>query len=338
MRSRARAIGVVLALLVGAGAATAAEAPSLEERVAIQAFLDAARRGELETVRTALDAGMPVDATLPIEDPRYPYTVRTALESAALYARLDLVRLLLARGATLRRDARYGVYAAGLHSSESPELLALLVARAGPGADLDADFGPALVRAAANGARSEVTYLLGIGVDPDFRSPSGSWSDPAIVRAGVHLEIVDLLLEAGADPLGGELSYVWSPLFPAALAADAERTRRYLALGIDPHLRGERGNALSLAACAWPRTSRPTQEMMERSGAVIALLLEAGVDPNVRCDGRTPLRCAEDSRDVALAEQLAAAGGRSRESLWRVVKRGASGAVLVIVLMLGGGM
>ena len=334
----AGAIGLALVLLAAAGAALAAEGASVEERVAIQGFLDAARRGELETVRGALDAGMPVDATLPIEDPRYPYTVRTALESAALYARLDVVRLLLERGATLRRDARYGIYAAGLHSSESPELLALLVAHAGPGADLDADFGPALVRAAANGARSEVVYLLEIGVDPDFRSPSGTWQDPAIVRAGRHLDIVDLLLEAGADPLGGELPYVWSPLFPAALAADAERTRRYLALGIDPQLRGERGNALSLAACAWPRTSRPTPEMMERSGAVVALLLEAGVDPNVPCGGRTPLRCAEDSHDAALAAQVAAAGGRSRESLWNVVKRGASSAAIAIVLMLGGGM
>jgi len=310
----------------------------VEQQIAVRAFLDAARRGELETVREQLDAGMPVDITLPPKNPRYPYTVRTALESAAIYARLEVVRLLLSRGASLRRDERYGVYPASLHTVESTELLALLVAHAGPGADLDADFGPALVRAAANGASSEVAYLLGLGIDPDFRSRDEPWDAPAIVRAGRHLDIVDLLIEAGADPMGGDLPYDWSPLFPAAWALDADRTRRYLALGIDPNVRGERGNALTLAACSMPRTASRSRDVMERSRAVVELLLEAGADPNVRFAGRTPMRCAEDGKDLALAAQLEAAGGRSHESAWSVVKRNVGGAAMMLVLMLGGGM
>ena len=67
-----------------------------------------AKRGALETVREGLDSGMPVAVTLPPKDPRYPYTVRTPLEAASIYARMEVVNLLLDRGATLRRDERYG--------------------------------------------------------------------------------------------------------------------------------------------------------------------------------------------------------------------------------------
>lgn len=337
MRAPSWAGGLLLAAWI-AGPALA-EAPIPVERLtAIEAFVRAAERGDLAAVEAGLAAGMPVDVTLPPKDPRYPYTVRTALEAAASYGRIDVVRLLLARGAVLRRDERYGVYAAALHMGDVPELLTLLIAAAGPDPDLDADFGPALVRAAANGAGREVDTLLTIGVDPDFRSRYEPWDDPAIVRAGTHLDIVDRLLEAGADPTGGDLAYGWSPLFPAALAADAERTRRFLAMGIDPQLRGPYGNALSLVACRWPRTSRPSSEVMQRTHGVVDLLLEAGVDPNVAYDGRTPLRCAEDAQDATLAAMLTAAGGRSHESLWRVVKRGAIKLGLGIALLLGGRM
>ena len=63
-----------------------------------------------------------------------------AIPVPSVYARMDVVRLLLARGVSLRRDERYGIYAASLHWRDAPELLALLVEHAGPDADLDADF------------------------------------------------------------------------------------------------------------------------------------------------------------------------------------------------------
>lgn len=79
---------------------------TLERQVEIQGFLEAARRGEVGTVQMILDGGMPVDVTLPPRDPRHAYTVRTALESAALYARMEVVEFLLSRGASLRRHER----------------------------------------------------------------------------------------------------------------------------------------------------------------------------------------------------------------------------------------
>jgi hypothetical protein len=116
------------------------------------------------------------------------------------------------------------------------------------------------------------------------------------------------------------------------------RTRQFLDLGVDPHLTGPRGNALSIAACITPRSVRPTAQAKSRTKAVVEQLLAEGVDPNVRYAGRTPLRCAEDNHDAGLIAVLEAAGGRSRESLWNQVRRGVAAAGLSIALMLGGGM
>jgi ankyrin repeat protein len=309
---------------------------SLDERQAIVHFLGAAQDGDLETVRARLDAGMPVDAMLPPKDPRYPYTVRTALEAAAVYARMNVVQLLLERGAKLRRHERYGVLAASLHTIESSELLAALVAHAGPGIDLDADFGPALVRAAANGALGEVDYLLDIGVDPDYRNRHEPWDDPSIVRASLQFGVIERLLDAGADPMGGDIPYRWSALLPAAEGTNAALVRRLLDLGIDPQVRGKRGNALSLASCSVPRTVRPSAERAARINEVVRMLIAAGTDPNVSSVGRTPLRCAEDSHNAELAAVLGAAGGRSHESLWVRAKRGVWMTAMSLAVMLGG--
>lgn len=327
---------LALALLVPGGAASG-EMPE-SERLAIHAYVQAALMGDAAAVHTALDAGMPVDATLPPRDPRYPYTQRTALEAAAVHARVELVELLLERGASLRRNERYGLYAAAMHEGDSPELLAALARHRGLGADLDADFGPALVRAAANGALGEVDYLLDLGVDPNYRNRHEPWDSPAIVRAQYHFEVTDRLLAAGADPTGGDLPFRWSPLFPAASAGEAERVRRLLELGVDPHVHGERGNALSLAACSAPRTSRPGAEQKTRANEVVGVLLAAGVDPNVHSDSRTPLRCAEDAGNTELAAALEAAGGRSHESLWYRAKRAVGVAVMSLAILFGGGM
>ena len=329
---------LVLAAMLTMGASHVRAVESAASPTEIQAFVSAAMHGDVPVVRRALDAGMSVDAMLEPADPRFPYTERTALEGASSQARLEMLEFLLSRGAALRRDVRHGVYAASMRSGDVPELMEMLVKVASPDSDLDADFGPALIRATANGARGEVRVLLSAGVDPNWRSTSERRNDPAIVRAGYDFEITDMLLAAGADPTGGELSYVWSLLFPAVGTLDVERTRFYLEMGIDPHLPGERGNALSMAACNSARTSRPTQAQMRRTNEIVKLLLRAGVDPNLSDMGRSPLRCAEDSHNTELALMLETAGGRSSVSLWNQIKRGATTTAISVVLMLGGGM
>lgn len=60
------------------------------------------------------------------------------------------------------------------------------------------DTGEQLLQAAAQGDARRVRSLLGLGVDPDVRDAAG-W--PALMRAGRagHLEVVRLLVQAGAD-------------------------------------------------------------------------------------------------------------------------------------------
>jgi ankyrin repeat protein len=82
-----------LALLIGLAAPAAAATPD--------DLLEAVRKGDLAAVRAALDAGVPVDAPF-----RYD---RTALSFAAGRDNLEVVRLLLERGADAnKKDSFYG--------------------------------------------------------------------------------------------------------------------------------------------------------------------------------------------------------------------------------------
>ena len=86
---RGAALLVLLALSAPAGAATPDD------------LLDAVRRGDLAGVKAALDAGVPVDAPFRYE--------RTALSFAAARGNLEIVRLLLDRGADPdKKDTFYG--------------------------------------------------------------------------------------------------------------------------------------------------------------------------------------------------------------------------------------
>jgi len=85
--------GAALALLLAVAAPVAAATPD--------DLLEAVRKGDVAAVRAALDAGVPVDAPF-----RYD---RTALSFAAGRDNLEIVRLLLERGADVNeKDSFYG--------------------------------------------------------------------------------------------------------------------------------------------------------------------------------------------------------------------------------------
>ena len=60
-------------------------------------------------------------------------------------------------------------------------------------------------------------------------------------------------------------------------------------------------------------------------------------NPIVLHDGRSPLLCADQMGNAELARRLAAAGGRSRETLWSRVKLAARRGAIFALLLLGGG-
>jgi hypothetical protein len=106
------------------GAAAAVQgAPATPE-----ALLEAVRRGDLAGVRAALDAGVPVDTPFRYE--------RTALSFAADRGNLDIVRLLLERGADPnKKDSFYGATAMTWASEKGSLAMVRLLVEHGAPAD-----------------------------------------------------------------------------------------------------------------------------------------------------------------------------------------------------------
>lgn len=160
----------------------------------VRELTQAATRGDVEAVRSALDRGAPIDAV-------DSHGLRgTALEKASAGGHVAVVELLLARGARLTFDSGTGLYAAhGAGIGGHTEMLRILVAHADPD-DLDAALSSALVGAAHNGHTDTVKYLLEIGVHVDAipARPNMPTALETAVEAG-HRELAILLLDHGAQ-------------------------------------------------------------------------------------------------------------------------------------------
>ncbi|NJL29362.1 MAG: hypothetical protein HC897_16475 [Thermoanaerobaculia bacterium] len=169
-----------------------------------------------------------------------------ALVKAERFAMIDT---LLALGARLDDRNDYGETAAMIAVlEEDEELLHALLERGA------SDAGIATARlyiAAEHGRAGEVAALLARGTNPNWRC---SWrpSTPLCNAAWRgHLEVVDLLLAAGADvdmSAAGRPDGDFSPLHNALSAGHLEIVRRLLAAGANPRLKGPGG--YQLVTCA----------------------------------------------------------------------------------------
>jgi ankyrin repeat protein len=101
------------------------------------------------------------------------------------------------------------------------------------------------------GTAEAARALIAAGADVSARSNNSFWVLPLHSAAsGGHAEIVELLLEAGAEP-DPRQRHGWTPLQAAAQNGNARSLEALLAAGADPELRNDDGqSAADLARAA----------------------------------------------------------------------------------------
>ena len=153
---------------------------------------EAAAAGVLEHVRLAVDD----DASLATAFAPDGYT---ALGLASFFGHLEIVNLLLGRGAEVNAPSRNEMAVVPLHSAAAAQHLAVAEVLTENGADVNvpsAGGSTALHRAAQNGQLSLVRLLLEHGARPDVADDEGV-TPRQLARKENHIEVADLLRRRG---------------------------------------------------------------------------------------------------------------------------------------------
>ncbi|WP_234321301.1 ankyrin repeat domain-containing protein [Streptomyces katrae] len=178
--------------------------------------------------------------------------------------------------------------------------------------DLGIDMVNKLTRAVEDGDAAAVARLLGGGVEVDAPDMARRTALELAVKAG-HVEIVRLLLAAGADPhqQTGEYEEL-TPLLQAVTWGHTSVVRALLDAGAPSCAQGK---------MSWlPLVVVPDGE---RGREIVDLLLDRGADVNGLMKGWTPLEWAAAGGQVEMVRQLLARGATSTaEALSRAYARG----------------
>jgi ankyrin repeat protein len=335
----------VIGLLLDAGADPDSALPEGQTNLMV-----IARTANVEAARLLLDAGADVNATEISEN-------QSALIWAADQAQGEMVTLLVAHGADV--NARTDVHVNEVRVSAEPRVqynpsggltpliyaarsgcLACAKALVEGGADIDAydpDGVTALITAVFNAHFDVAAYLVEAGADVnrwdwwgrtplylavDYNTlPRGGRADRPSIDDTTSLKMIEILLEAGANPnaqlkfmppfrnVGADrgadllLSTGATPLLRAAKAGDVAAVELLLEAGARPDLAVARGwkdqvggidPLMAAAGLGWQlNDTRGQQKTQEQAIAVIELLLDAGADIDGQDErGRTALHGA----------------------------------------------
>ncbi len=304
-------------LLVLAGVRIAAAAPP-EAPLA-----DAAKRADWATVETLLQQGADVDA--PQGDGS------TALHWASYRDNRDIAARLIRAGAEVDAANDLGVTPlwAACENGSSAMVKTLIEAGADPNRALPFGETP-LMTAARAGNADVVGRLLAAGADVDATTAAGAYGAQTALMWAVaqkHPAVVEVLLAHGADVHARSTTFTetvktistyanyglqcvprdecyitevrsggFTPLLFAARMGDAASARLLVAAGADVNETTPDGaSVLAVAA-------------LSGHGAVSAVLLDHGADPNAADGGYAPLHAAILHRDQTLVAALLAAG------------------------------
>eukprot|EP00741_Cyanophora_paradoxa_P019905 tig00021178_g19210.t1 len=277
----------VVRLLVAGGADMAARHAG---RRPLEAAIAA---GRTDAARALLELGCPVDDAAYAAEEEGQRAPEAALPLAAERGDLELVRELLARGASpgARHGHKAGPYelaALGGHF----EVLRELVARAAPPAEVVEGIAAG---AAREGSAACLRVALDAGADPRRRVKENSaWLTPLLMAAGNgHLGCVRELLERGADP--GEVEGVPPPRRTPEQEEEDEAEGRppppeYVLAGYSALERAARGGhaaVVRLLASRGAPVDRPDSGLNSALGLAakegrleaVRALLQCGADP-----------------------------------------------------------
>lgn len=309
------------------------------------ALLYAVENNHLDVIRRLITAGADLEARDAWGD--------TALLTAVNWGRLEAVHLLLQAGAD--RHAVAGNNRTPLINAAYKGHEAILRALLAAGTDVQQapDGYPALYFAVLNGRTTIAQPLIQAGAHVNGRT--GDDDLPLLMTAvlGQHEALVQVLLAAGADANAANADG-WTPwmaavyrhnqaiadyllragarpadvirveFFQAVEAGDLTAVRLCLVTGLDVNTRDLEGNTALVTAVL------PAQAA---SAELVTCLLEAGIDVNAQGKaGWTALMCAAMRGDLALVEQLLAAGADPNSpSCWPALLKASQKGYLPVV-------
>jgi ankyrin repeat protein len=207
------------------------------------------------------------------------------------------------------------------------EIVAILVESGTNPDETYAPHPPPLISAIMGNHADVVHVLLDGGANPDVRFGQDG-NALTLAADNANDEIVRLLLQAGANPnaisRGGQ-----TPLFAAVFKRDRVVLDTLLAHQADPNIGDYIGRtplmfaakmnevpilkSLIASGANLDTTTNPETALIaaacNESEEAIAVLLEAGAEPNVKAKwGKFPLMCAASTRSTSIAEKLIRAG------------------------------
>ncbi|PON29559.1 hypothetical protein TGAM01_v201808 [Trichoderma gamsii] len=263
-----------------------------------------------KVLRYAVENGLSTASLLLLEDGRINAKVDTSgltiLHYAAKHGRLEMVQLLLDRGADLNARDLHG--STPLYHSVELDVARLFLDR---GADIETKHREevtSLIKAAKLGNTEMIKLLLDRRANIEARDCHGQTPLNAATRRG-QTDVIKLLLDRSAN-IETKNKEARTPLLVAARDGRADVVRLLLERGADTESRSNSGVTPLIAAARGGRAD------------IVELLLDGGAHFKRQDDsGKTPLMWAVESGKADVVEVLRNRGARKSNSKVNVISR-----------------